>query len=566
VTQGMQPDQALQDTHRAELMGRLLSLSGTLNRLSSVPGVAASIGSAALTLSGAQRAAVYLRDPDGIVTCPWAQGLSSQYTAQLVTPTGTHPWAHLARRPELACMDLPKRRRAQSPEPTLIPDIRTLPAGNHVRRLAEREGYRALGVWPLTHEGRVRAAVVCYYDAPHTWPPPEAEVMQTFAWQAATALENAELYEARGQKTAELEALYDLSSRLRTARTAEEIYPVLVERAMRLLRADHGALAVLDPGGETFTWAHTAGVAAEAPGSTFPAAGSLPGGVVRTGQPFLTDDLAQEALPDRHPARRDAARELGPLAVVALQSDRDAIGTLAVGRLRGEHSRGFSAPDVRLLRGIAEMGGAAIYRNRLHQHLEEAYLQTVLALARAMDARDAYTRDHSERLAAWAEAVAHTLGCREEEIQDIRWGALLHDIGKIGVPDGILRKPGALTDEEWGTMRQHPVIGEQILLPVERMQGVARIVRHHHEKWDGTGYPDGLRGEAIPLGARVLAAVDAYGAITDERPYKQARSHEDGIHELRRCAGQQFDPEIVDAFCRLLERAPAPRSQVHLFA
>jgi putative nucleotidyltransferase with HDIG domain len=153
--------------------------------------------------------------------------------------------------------------------------------------------------------------------------------------------------------------------------------------------------------------------------------------------------------------------------------------------------------------------------------------------------------------------VAHTLGCREEEIQDIRWGALLHDIGKIGVPDGILRKPGALTDEEWGTMRQHPVIGEQILLPVERMQGVARIVRHHHEKWDGTGYPDGLRGEAIPLGARILAAVDAYGAITDERPYKQARSHEDGIHELRRCAGQQFDPEIVDAFCRVLERTRA---------
>ncbi len=390
--------------------------------------------------------------------------------------------------------------------------------------------------------------------------------MQALAWQAAAALENARLQEAQAQRAMELDALYDLSSRLRAAQTPEEMYPILVEQAMGLLRADHAALALLSPGGQTFTRVCTAGLRPEGPGTTFRAAGSLSGWVVDTGAPYLTRDYAREIPAARRRAPQEAYRALGPLVIVALRSERGAIGTLALARARGPRARPFTETEVRLLQGIAEMGGTAIRRGRLHRTLEQSYLQTVLALARAMDARDAYTRDHSERLAAWAEAVAHTLGCREEEIQDIRWGALLHDIGKIGVPDGILRKPGALTDEEWGTMRQHPVIGEQILLPVERMQGVARIVRHHHEKWDGTGYPDGLRGEAIPLGARILAAVDAYGAITDERPYKQARSHEDGIHELRRCVARQFDPSVVEVFCRLLERSPAPRSQAHLFA
>jgi putative nucleotidyltransferase with HDIG domain len=192
----------------------------------------------------------------------------------------------------------------------------------------------------------------------------------------------------------------------------------------------------------------------------------------------------------------------------------------------------------------------------LHHNLEEAYIQMVLSLARAMDARDAYTGDHSERLAALVDGVAKALDLPEGEAKDIRWAAILHDIGKIGSPDHILRKPGPLTDHEWTVMRRHPAVGEQILLPVERMRGVAKIVRHHQEKWDGTGYPDGLRGEAIPLGARILAVVDAYSAIIDERPYKTPKTPMEAESEIRGCAGTHFDPRIVEVFCQTLQRTP----------
>jgi len=150
-------------------------------------------------------------------------------------------------------------------------------------------------------------------------------------------------------------------------------------------------------------------------------------------------------------------------------------------------------------------------------------------------------------------AVGRQLGMNAHELEDLRYGAILHDIGKIGVPDQVLKKPTGLEAQEWEIIRQHPLIGAKILEPVAHLTGAARIVRHHHERYDGTGYPDGLAGEAIPLGARILAVVDAYCAIEDERVYKPARSREEAVAELKRCAGSQFDPHLVEIFLQLLE-------------
>jgi len=354
------------------------------------------------------------------------------------------------------------------------------------------------------------------------------------------------------QWTAERQAFYDLSRQLRKAPGVDEMYSLIVEHARSALGAYHGCLALLNPERHVFTRVYTVGIVTEKIGSIFPAAGTRSGRVASDGMPFVSADFSRERVPDWMDF--SPYRNLGALAVVPVRSDEGVIGTLCAARTKGPGRPAFTDSELRLFEGIAEVAGIAIQRARLHRHLQDAYVQLVLALGQAMAMRDARTARHCDRAVMLAERIAHELGCSEREVQDIRWGAQLHDIGKIGLPDVVLRKPTALTEEEWTAMRQHPILGEEILGSVERMRGAAKLVRHHQEAWDGTGYPDGLKGEAIPLGARILAVADTYVAITETRPYKPARSHAEAVAVIQRCAGTQFDPRVVEVFSAVVER------------
>ncbi len=178
----------------------------------------------------------------------------------------------------------------------------------------------------------------------------------------------------------------------------------------------------------------------------------------------------------------------------------------------------------------------------------------VAALANAVEAKDSMTEHHCQRLAGLAHLLATAAELDPVSIKGVVFGALLHDIGKIGVSDVILRKPGALTDDEWVQMRQHPLIGEQICRPLASSREFAPIVRHHHERWDGDGYPDRLKGDEIPIGARIVGLVDAFDAIVHDRPYRGARTLERAVTELGADAGRQFDPELVERFATIVER------------
>ena len=189
---------------------------------------------------------------------------------------------------------------------------------------------------------------------------------------------------------------------------------------------------------------------------------------------------------------------------------------------------------------------------RLYQQLQRSVYQCLLELCAAIEAKDPYTRGHSERVGAWSRRLATHLGLPPEEIERIGQAGLLHDIGKIGVPESVLRKRGALDDDEWVAMRRHPVLGAQIVGPFETLAGVDVLIRHHHERTDGRGYPDGLAGDAIPLGSRVIAVPDVYDALTSDRPYRAAWSHERAMACLVEQAGTTLDVRAVAAFADLV--------------
>jgi putative nucleotidyltransferase with HDIG domain len=186
--------------------------------------------------------------------------------------------------------------------------------------------------------------------------------------------------------------------------------------------------------------------------------------------------------------------------------------------------------------------------NKANQHLRSTYENTLLALVAALDARDHETEGHSERVANYAVRIGEKMGLEGEDLTNLRLGALLHDIGKIGLPDSVLRKNGPLTENEWRQMRLHPRTGFTILQGIEFLGAPSQIVVCHHEHYDGSGYPLGQKGEEIPVAARIFAVADAFDAITSDRAYRSAQSMAAAVAEVERCSGTQFDPQVVEAF------------------
>ena len=269
------------------------------------------------------------------------------------------------------------------------------------------------------------------------------------------------------------------------------------------------------------------------------------GRVARSGRAAMVNDTRLDSDYLARNPRTDPGSELSlPIHVAG--------STWGVLNIEQVDAGAFAEEDLLLAHVVASQVGAAVHRCQLVDELEGAFLTTIGVLSDAVELRDAYTADHANEVAELAVAVGTGLGLSGVELDRLRYGALLHDVGKIGIPGDVLRKPGPLSPAERALMDEHTAIGARMLQRIPFLAPVAPLVRSAHERWDGGGYPDGLRGEQIPRGAMVIATCDAFHAMTSNRSYRRALDRPAAIAELQANAGTQFDPTVVEALIEAL--------------
>jgi putative nucleotidyltransferase with HDIG domain len=267
--------------------------------------------------------------------------------------------------------------------------------------------------------------------------------------------------------------------------------------------------------------------------------------VVKNKKPLYIKDLEKDK---RFSKKEIIHRRIKRLLIVPIIIEGEVKGVINL------ENTDLSLDTIDLLRSFSEQTAVAINNARLYQKIQDSYFEIVKALAQAIEAKDPYTHGHSARVMEYAVLIAQKLGLPEEEIESLRYAAILHDIGKIGVRGIVLNNPNGLTGEEYDEIKKHPVVGEGIIQPIELLQPIRPFIKHHHEWYNGKGYPDGLSGENIPLGARILAVADAYDAMKSDRPYRKALTEETAIQELKRGNGTQFDSKIVEIFLEILKQ------------
>ncbi len=368
------------------------------------------------------------------------------------------------------------------------------------------------------------------------------ELAETFNQMTDSLRERSE---SLTKKVLELATLYEMSRALGSTFEMPVLLDSVLDSALRIFGVELGYVMLRDKESDQLELIAHRGPDTIVGGVTA-LRSSMSEWVVREGRPLIYNPIKD----DEELAEVDPVTGALAALCVPLMSSEGTIGSITVGS-RDATFR-FNSDDVRLLSTIANHMTIAIGNIELFISLQEAYLATVRSLAAAVDAKDPFTRGHSDRVAQFATLIAEHMELSHDQRIALEMAAYLHDIGKIGIKEDILLKPGKLTDDEMAQMRHHPLIGANILKPVAFPWPITPVVRHHHEHYNGAGYPAGLKGEEIPLLARILTAADAFEAMIADRPYRKGRTEEEAIEELRRCSGTHFDPRVVEAFIEVL--------------
>ncbi|MEW6096071.1 MAG: HD domain-containing phosphohydrolase [bacterium] len=369
-----------------------------------------------------------------------------------------------------------------------------------------------------------------------------------FAAQAAVAIENAMLYSTAQRHTDELLLLNKIGKMLSSTFEQNQVLKLMSKSLSQMVKCDILAVIILNPEHAQMN------VFTNAPISQTLIT-SIKSHMVNILKTFTDRNFEQEPITviqeiKKKKSKRVLNKEIKSCLSLPLVAKDEIIGAIGISSFK---PNAFTEDNLRMLSTLAPQIAIALENARIYIDMQELYTGTVEALASEIETRNPYTRGHSERVTNYSVEVAKRLGFTQREIDILHYAGLLHDLGKIGISDEILLKPDKLTDEEYSQMKNHPLKSESILRVIAFLREILPIIRHHHEHYDGRGYPNGLKGEKIPLGSRIIAVADAFDAITSDRPYRNAKPIERAVEILKECSGTQFDPEIVEVFLKVIE-------------
>ncbi len=334
-------------------------------------------------------------------------------------------------------------------------------------------------------------------------------------------------------------------------RDISDMFHVFLNTLLSLTGLEMGAIFLMSRSDKRLKMRVSAGIAEEMKATVILSGEGIVGWVASNGQQVTIS----ESMPWRKAeGLTEFEKSMSWSIHVPMMTGGKARGVISMGLRKGE--REITGDDLQMIQNLATQVAVAMENADLKEKMEKTYIETVSALATAVEARDKYTRGHSKRVTEYSVEIAKRLNLPDWFIRDVESAALLHDIGKIGIPDHILHNTGALPPDGVTFVLGHPIGGENILKPVGSLARLCPIVRHHHERYDGKGYPDALKGEKIPLAARILSVADSFDAMISARAYKPTRTREEAIEEMIRCKDSQFDPECVDAFLSYLDENP----------
>jgi putative nucleotidyltransferase with HDIG domain len=371
------------------------------------------------------------------------------------------------------------------------------------------------------------------------------QLIAAFCTHAGTVVQNAQTYKHARRTAIQSQHLIEVSHSLAESLDTDVVLQSILGKAVELLQCQAGSLLLVDEVTNELIFKVVSGPASEQLlDKRLPPGVGIVGTVAQTGKPLIVNDAKGDP---RHYDAIDQKTSLvtQSLLCVPLISKERVMGVLEVmNKLDGTL---FDESDRDLLTAFAVQSAIALGNAKLYSDLKRAFAETVRIIANAVEARDPYTAGHTNRVTAIAIEIARELGWSREQIEILEIGALVHDIGKIGMPDRILHKPEDLTQDEYNQMKQHPIIGAQMLKGIEGLRDVLPYILYHQERYDGKGYPFGLAGNAIPIEGRLLAVADTFDAMTSNRPYRDGLAAEQAIIEIQKYRGTQFDPDIVDA-------------------